>query len=342
MAEKIAVLIDGKRFRDWENININLSLDSIDSFDFGTPFVVDNFDFRKTFLPATFPFIQIRLNDEPILNGILISKSTAMAEKSISLGGYSLPGRLNDLPVPSDKYPLEFVNQDLARIAATLASYYDVESQVLGVAGAVFDPPVSPEPAEKILAFLIKLAKKRSFLVSNSLSGKLTFFVPGSSSVVTPLKQGEPPLVDAKVDYDEQNMFSSVTGLGASNFGRDPESFTVPITVLQGINRPFVYAVSESQGAELQATVKFKAGRLFSNSIKISVEVVGWRGINKKIWTPGDFITLLAPNCYFFNETKLMIRSVSFSRDASSETASLELVFPGVYSGEFPERLPWS
>jgi len=341
MPEEIAVIIAGKRFEKWENINLNLSLDSIDTFGFSTPFSVENQEFRKTFKPFTYPEIQIRLNDEPLLNGVLAPKSADIAGKNLSLGGYSRPGLLNDLPIPPDKYPIEFVGQDLGKIAATMAGYYDVKTRVAGTSGAAFDPAVSPEPGEKILAFLIKLAKKRSFLATNTLAGELNFFVPGQSPVTTPLVQGQYPLLDATANYDEQNMFSSVTGFGSADFGRDPESFTVPIPALNGINRPFVYTVSEAQGSDLQKTVEFKAGRMFANAIKISVEVDGWRGLNNKIWSPGDFISLRAPNIFFYNETKLLIRNVALKRDGSSETASLDPVFPGAYSGKLPASWPW-
>ncbi len=342
MSEKISLLINGQRFQFWQNVEFNLSFDSIDKFGFTTPFDADNVKFRENFQPLTYSSVQIRLNDEPILNGIIAPKSCSIASKNLSLGGYSNPGVLNDLPIPIDKFPLEFKNQDLRQIAATAASYYDIPVKFSASPGASFSPLVSPAPGEKILAFLIKLAQKRSLLVSNTQAGELEFFIPGVSQTVTPLIQGEPPLADVSASFNEQQMFSSVTGLGAAEAGRDPESFTIKLLALFGINRPFIYTVSEAKGAELQAAVKFKAGRLFASAIPIKAEVSTWRGINNKIWTPGDFISLRAPNIYFYNETRLMIRNATFSQDAGTETASLDLVFPGVYSGELPQKMPWS
>jgi prophage tail gpP-like protein len=341
MSELISLLIDGKQFQFWENIDIQLSLDSIDSFSFSIPFDKDNPVFRENFQPATYKKIQIRVNNNPILNGIIVSRNTGISGKTLALGGYSAPGVLKDLPVPPDKFPLEFKNQDLNRIASTLAGYYDVEVEFTEPPGASFSPFISSEPGEKILDFLIKLAKKRSLLVSNTLGGKLRFFKPLNSTVVTPLIQGNIPLIDATVDYKEQELFSSVTGFGSSDFGRDPESFTVQIPILKDINRPFIYTVSENEGSDLQKAVEFKAGRLFAGSLDISLEVAGWRGADDQIWKPGDFITLQAPDVFFYNETKLLIRNVSLKGDADSETASLTPVFPGVYSGELPLKMPW-
>ena len=342
MTEKISILIDNRRFENWENVNINLSLDSIDTFSLGTSMSPENSDFTRAFEPFKYPEIEIQANGESLLAGVVFPKSVSIGSKNLSLGGASRPGILNKLPVPPDKYPLELKDLDLRQIATLMAGYYDVDVKLSGAVGSPFSPAISPEPAESVLSFLVKLAKKRSFLVSNTVEGILNFFVPGTSSVVSPLRQGQMPLLDAKADFDDENMFSSVTGFGAAEAGRDPESFTVPVINLSGLDRPFVYTVSESQGADLQEAVKFKAGRIFANAVKTSVEVAGWRGENGKIWLPGDFILLQAPGVYFYNETKLMIRDVALNRTASEETAGLELIFPGVYSGELPKSFPWS
>ena len=340
--ENVSLLIDGKRFEKWENVNLNLSLDSIDTFGFSTPFGSEtDREFRETFLPLSYKSVEIRLNDEPILNGVLSSKSSTVGEKTLTLGGYSRPGLLNSLPVPFDKYPLEFKKQDIQRIAQQIGAIYGVDIEIAGPIGAAFDA-VSPEPTQKILEFLGELAKKRSVLFSNTSTGKLKFFNPPNTGPTTPLRQGEIPLLDAKIDIDEENYFTSVTGLGASLAGRDPEAFTVPLPALPGVNRPFIYTVSDATGAELEAAVKFKAGRIFANAVKISADVLGWRDAENKIWTPGDFVSLQAPSIFLYNETKLMIRSTSLMQSANDETASMELVFPGTYTGELPATLPWS
>lgn len=341
MSENITLFIDNQRFQFWENIDLTFTLDSIDNFTFTSILETDNLKIVKSLKPLTYAPVKVKLNNETILDGNLNSKSVSIAGKTISFAGYSKPGILSDLTVPFDKFPLEFKEQTLFQIASELASYYNIEVNSPSSVTAAFSPTVSPDPGEKILDFIIKLAKKREFLVSNTIDGKLNFLVPGESKIITSLEQGKIPLLDARVDYNEQEIYSSVTGLGASQFGRAPESFTVKHPALSSINRPFVYTVSEVEGADLEKAVRFKAGRLFAETIPITAEVDSWRGINNKIWQPGDFVTLLADNVFFYKTAKLMIKNVSLHRDATNETASLSLVFPGVYSGELPKKLPW-
>lgn len=340
MPEKITLLLNNKRFQFWEDIKITLSLDSIDTFSFITPFQKNNPVFRENFQPATYKSVQLFLNDEQLLNGQLISRNIDIAGKKLSLGGYSKPGVLNDLPVPADKFPLEFKNQDLRSIASKLLGYYNISPEFQAAAGPAF-PAAAMEPGQKILEFLISLANKRKLLISNTLEGKLNFFIPGSSQVITSLKQGAVPLKNFSVSYDEQKFYSSVTGFGPSDIGRTPESFTVEIPAFKNVNRPFIYTVSETQGAELKAAVELKAGRLLAEAFKITAEIHGWRGKNKKVWFPGDFVTIEAPGTFFYRETKLMIRTVNFSQTSTDDSVSLELIFPGIYSGQLPEKLPW-
>lgn len=341
MSELITLFVNNQRFRFWENINLTLSLDSIDNFTFTTPLQPDNLEVTENFKPVTYTSLAVKMNNESIIVGNLISKSLALSAKTINFGGYSKPGILSDLTIPFDKYPLEFKKQDLRQIATEMAFCYNIEVDFKSPPGPVFTPAVSPEPGEKILDFIIKLAKKRELLVSNTQTGKLSFFVPGTSKTVTPLRQGKIPLLNAKVDYKEQQVYSSVTGLGAAKFGRSPEAFTVKIPVLSSINRPFVYTVSENEGADLEKAVKFKAGRLFGEAFAITADVDSWRGIDKKIWKPGDFVELQADDVFFYRPTKLMIKNITLNQTANSESAALDLIFPGVYSGEFPEKLPW-
>jgi len=341
MSEKVSVLVGGKRFEAWEDININLSLDSIDTFSFGTAMIADNPEFRERFRPFNYASTEIRLNDETVLSGFLVNKSTSLNDKNLGLGGYSKPGVLKDLPVPPDKYPLELTNQTLPQIAGTLAGYYGIKALFSSPAGGPFAEGVSPEPSEKVLEFLIKLAQKREMLVSNTVAGDLDFFIPGKSDSINPLRQGELPLLDVQAEYTEQEMFSSVTGLGSADWGRDPESFTFPIPALKSVNRPFVYTVSDAKGSELQKAVQFKAGRVFAAAVSLSASVIGWRGLNGKIWAPGDFVSLHAPNNFIYNETKLLIRTVGLRKTSSDDTANLGLTFPGVFSGELPTKMPW-
>ena len=51
---EVAVLIDGQRFRFWENIRITRSIDAMDILEFTAPFEPDQKEFRETFRPFSY------------------------------------------------------------------------------------------------------------------------------------------------------------------------------------------------------------------------------------------------------------------------------------------------
>jgi len=339
--DEIVIEIEKKRFRFWKNLSLNLTLDSIDNLTLTTVIDHQDTDFKRFFTPASFKEARVLVGEEEILRGYLINRSASLNYKELSFSIVSLPAVLNDLSVPPDRYPLEFKSQSLFAIAQQLASFYDIPVRFSAPAGPVFDPPVGLEPDEKILEFLIKLAQKRNLLVSNNRFGELKFFQPGSSQNSSPLRQGEIPLLDAELEIDEQQLYSSVTGFSSAEAARDPQKFTKKIKALAHLNRNFSYLVSESQGAELQQAVNFKASRLLAGAIKIRAVVASLRGKSGKLWWPGDFISLYTPGIFFYNETKLMIRNVNFSQSERNKNINLDLVFPELYLEKILEKLPW-
>ena len=170
-------------------------------------------------------------------------------------------------------------------------------------------------------------------LISNDVDGKLIFFTPGNSKIITPLRQGEIPLQNLSFGSDEQQLFDNVTGLGASLLGRKPEAFTVKIPILGGLKRSYVYKVEEATGAELQKAVRLKAGRLLAGAFSVTATVSGWRNHQKNVWKPDDFVEIYAPSVFFQRETKMMIRT--------GQSATLGLIFPEIYSGKLLQQLPW-
>jgi prophage tail gpP-like protein len=72
-----------------------------------------------------------------------------------------------------------------------------------------------------------------------------------------------------------------------------------------------------------------------------SVSVSTWRDSLGSIWAPDTTVTLEAPDAMIYSAFSFIIRSVSFDRDGFSETATLDLVIPGSFSGQQPEALPW-
>jgi len=99
---EVAILVDGKRFRFWEALQITRSLDSIDTVSLGAPFDADLPNFRETFVPFSYKPIQVTVGGDLLFNGTMVAITPPVdAEKKIvGVSAYSLPGVLNDCVAP--------------------------------------------------------------------------------------------------------------------------------------------------------------------------------------------------------------------------------------------------
>lgn len=341
--DEVAILIDGKRFRFWDKVRITRSIDTMDTVEFGAPFDADAPGFRDTFRPFSFKTVVITVGGTPLFTGTMVAVNPVIenAQKIISVSGYSLPGVLNDCTAPASSFPLEFDNQGLRDIATTLAAPFGISVDFQADQGAVFER-VASEPGKKVLAFLTELAKQRNLIISSSSRGKLVFLQSTESGQpVARLQQGVAPVLSVTPFFSPQEYYSHITGIEPVVVGLAGSQFTVKNPRLLGVTRPLTFNAPDTLDADVKSAVEAKAGRMFGNMASYSVRVATWRDPSGKLWEPNTAIKLLAPDAMIYNEYEFIIRSIEFSRDRATETATLNLVIPGSFSGKVPEALPW-
>lgn len=339
-----AILIDNKRFKFWNTINITRSIDTFDTIGFEAPFDYLEPAFRSIFQPFSYKKIVVTVGGEPLFTGtmIVVSPNLRSDEKTISINGYSLPGVLNDCTAPASALDtLEFDGQGLRDIATTLASLFGLSVDFQADQGAVFER-VALDSKQKVFTFLVELAKQRNLIISSTSKGKLLF----QQSVVTGnpvaiLEQGVSPLLSVTPLFNPQEYYSHVTGLEPTLVGVDGGQFTVKNPHLQGVIRPFTFNLPDTLVADAKAAVDAKIGRMIGNMVVYSVSVDTWRDRFGNLWTPNTKIKLLAPDAMIYNSYEFIIKSVNFERNQKSESAVLNLVLSGSFSGEIPGVLPW-
>lgn len=347
----IKLVVDNDEFKFWSSFEITRNIDTLDTFRFVAPFG-ENSLIKEKIKPLQFKQGQIFVNDELLSTIVLLNPIPNLTsdENTITVDGYAKPGVLNDCSVKFSDYPLEFNNQTLEQIAKKICSFFDIEIEFRGVPASIgsFPAPISGATFEKVkleagespLDFLIKLAKDRGFLISNTESGKLLFWKAANNSTSTTLKQGHTPLLSVTPNINPQNYYSEITGLSPIETGKEAESVTVNNPNLS-INRPLVYKLRQKQsGADLQNAVKWKIGLMVANAIQYSISVQGLRDELGNIWQPNTYINLTAPGSYINNETTFIIKSLTITK-SDSEITTMNLVLPESYSGEIPKKLPW-
>lgn len=340
---EVAILIEGQRFRFWDRVSIVRSLDSVDAVEFGAPFDPDTPGFRETFRPFSFKPLEITVGGDPLFTGTLVGVTPSVEDsrRTVAVSGYSLPGVLQDCTAPASSYPLEFDGQGLQQIAATLTAPFGIDVQFDADPGAIFER-VAIEPTKTVLSFLTDLAKQRNLVISSTARGLLQFSQSvATGNPVARLRQGSAPVLSVTPAFSPQSYYSHITGVEPAGVGLDGAQFTVKNPRLAGVIRPHTFNIPDTLTADLSAAASAKMGRMFGNAAAYSVPVATWRDPQGAIWAPNTTVTLVAPGAMVYNEYEFVIRSIRFEREGRSETAILNLVIPGAFSGGIPEALPW-
>ena len=341
--DETAILINGKRFRFWESVRINRSIDSMDTIQFTAPFDADAPGFRETFRPFSYKPVTITVGGLPLFTGTMLAPPPLVGKdrKIISVPAYSSPGVLNDCMAPASLFPLEFNGQGLQEIATTLSAPFGVSVKFEADQGAIFQR-VAIEPDKKILSFLIDLAKQRNLIISSTSRGSLLF--QQSTTVGNPvarLQQGVAPVLSVNPFFNPQEYYSHLTGVEDIAIGLTGSNFTVKNSQLLNVVRPFTFSVKDTNGGDVKQVVEAKSGRMFGNAAIYTIDVATWRDPSGNLWESNTTITLQAPDAMIYNEYEFLIKSVEFNRERASTSAVLTLVLPGSFSGEIPESLPW-
>jgi len=338
-----AILIDGKRFRFWETVSFSRQIDTIDTIEFTAPFNVDQIEFRDAFRPFTYKAVDLFIGGIKLFTGTMLSPVPNLTPTSskITVQCYSRPGVLMDCSSPASAFPLEFNDQKLEEIAAKIVKPFGLSVEFLADSGAIFEQ-VAAKPEKKPFEFLSGLAQKRNLVISNTSEGKLLFWrsVPAGSPVAK-LEQGQSPVISVDPTFKPQEFFSSITGIEPASIGFAGGKYTVKNDNLPDVIRPLTFELADTQNADLKNSVEAKTGRMYGNAANWAANLSTWRNPNKNLWEPNTTIILKAPNAMIYTDFEFLIRSVNFSKDGSSERATLNLVLPGSFEGKIPKVLPW-
>ena len=332
--DEVSVVVGGAAFRFWESVSITRSIDQMDTFSLSAPST-------KVFKPLSFDSIEILIGGAPSFTGTVIDvQPTVTASKlTDSVGGYSVPGVLNDCTPPAGN-PVEFNDQTLSEIATALLAPFGIRAVFNSPAGSAFDT-VAIKESEKILFFLSGLAAQQGLVIGSSPTGDLVFSAPSVGTPVARLKQGSAPLTGVVPTFNPQQYYSDITAIEPVIVGLGGQAHTVKNTTLPYVTRPFTFLVNDAAEGGLKAAAESKAARMFGSAVMYTVDVSTWRTESGELWAPGDTVQLESEAAKVFKPFDFIIRAVTFRASPKFRTASLDLVLPGVFSSKIPERMPW-
>jgi len=345
-SDEVALYIDGKVFKYFDDINISMSFDSIaDTFSLSVPFDSTNTAFKKLMRPFSYKEIAIYIGGEKQLQGniITIKTITTPEGRKLNIDGYSKTGILNDCCPSSETKCTDINGLDLSQIAQLLCDPYGIDIIFEAEVGAKFSrsDKIQIDPSKKIVETLTVLAKMRGLVISNTTDGDLLFHKAESivDDYVT-IDSGKPPCIKSDATYNGQNRYSNITIVKK---GKSSGKITIADDELkkQGVFRSIIQQADNSEKGNLKNNALAKIGRTIAESVSISADFFGWRRTDGEIWIPGQQIFFKSPDDFIYDYTMLLVKNVTLNKKSESLTSSLTLCLPECYSGKLRTEYPW-
>lgn len=346
MVLKINDRIRTRTIEFFNDVKVNLRFDSVAStFKLNYYFDPDNIEHKELSCVGHFHLCTLEHNNEVLLTGIVLSINFKSGPKKtlVSIGGYSLPGVLEDCEIPTSAYPLQTDSLSLRQIAERYTKPFGLGVVVSPSASADMDTVYEETDAKEtqsVKSYLSELASQKNIIVSHTPNGNLLF--TKASSNQTPIfnfEKGKTPATSMEFVFNGQAMHSTITMFAQS--GRDDidtseeESVTNPY--VRYTTRPKVSVHSSNYDDDTSKAVRNALANELRN-IQMVIDINTWV-LGGKIVRPGKIVTVLNPEVYMYKKAKWFIEEVNLSRTASVEEATLKCVLPECYTGETPKYL---
>jgi len=194
-----------------------------------------------------------------------------------------------------------------------------------------------------IFNFLSDLANQKELLISNNEKGELILWKSQKGNPIANFKQGKAPFISCTPNFDPQNFYSHITGVSQTTEDKISESYTYKNNYLidKGIFRNYNFTIKDVKSSDIKKTVMTKVGRMFGESVSYDLVVCGHKDINGNLYKKNNIISLQADDAMIYKETNFLIKSLTMNILTDGDTTEMNLVLPGIYSGEIPEVFPW-
>ena len=349
----IVLKVNGREFKYFSNVNVDLAIDTIaSSFNFSGFFNNEDEELRKIFKPLTYLACEIWFIDndknirEKLITGTIINValSTQRQERLMGVSGYSKTGILEDVNMPLELYPLQFDGLGLDQIIKNITDYFGLQLKINENAKIDAAKPfekVKAEPSEKIKGFISKIARQRNMTVTHDNFGRLLLYkILDVSPPKIRINEDDIKVTSVSVTPNGQGIHSSITVIKQSSTGDQNEGESTVISpFVKNQKRPLVKMLSNGENEDTNKAAKAIASSEAKN-FPITIELEGWT-FQDKIVRAGFYIELTAPSI-FLSRTKLVLQRVSFKDDPKKgKTQTLTAVLPCVYTGELPAKSPF-
>lgn len=337
----------------FNNVSLNLKYDSVASpFGFSFYFDPNNPEHKDLMCIGHYHTCTVEHNDELLISGIILSQTfpSKPVREMVSLGGYSLPGVLEDCQIPTSAYPLQNDGLSLKQIAEKVLRPFglsmEIDASVAAKMNAVFDISTAKE-SQTVKSYLAELATQKNIIISHTATGKV-LFTSAKTDQSSPILEfdftnGTIPGTEMELSFNGQAMHSHITVQKQANVDADSDGGNAAEAtvrnpyVINSVFRPLV--VNQSSGTDTdteQAAKNVLAAEL--KNLKLIIKTDRWEA-NGKIIKPNNYLTVINPEVYLYKKATWFIEEIAFEGNESKTTATITCCLPEVYNGKEPVYL---
>lgn len=337
---RVSFRIDGRLFKDFTFLSYGRTVSSIGTFSISMAYEPDELNLSR----FGYQELDILVGGEPVFRGTLTKVTPSLDEsKTLSLSGYSLPGKLASLTLPASLYPLQFKGMNIFEICERVAGAFGISVEKGENVDLEKFEDVTADHTVIAMSFLSNLAKQRGCVLSDTPEGALLVHAPsdGPALTVVELEEGQHPLVDVSTESNEERFYSSVTGVSKSVAGQFGDSFTVDNPFCEDI-RPYTFNVPDARNGGLEKAANHYAATMFATAVSYSATVEAIRSEDGLVFLPGDLVGLKAPGAMVPERYQFMARGVDVRATPTAVATQFDLVVPTAYTGRLPTSVPWA
>lgn len=357
-----------RKIQVFEKFSIEMDYDSIASV-FKLDFLFDpnNAAHKEIAVPGHYHLCTISHEGQLILTGQFLDQTfdDSPVRKVVSLGGYSLPGVIEDCeiypsaapatlrqlslsstpetPILSGGYPLQSDGLSLADIARKFLAPFRIkmiiDPSVSADMDLIYDTTTAKE-TQSVKSYLCELASERNIVITHDQFGRLVFTRPSvNKKPVFHFIRGATASVGMSMTFNGKAMHSHIKAYQQQDIDHE-----VPATESEVENPyvPFVFrphVVVQNSGeanSTLNVAKNVRANEL--RGLKLKVDIPKWE-VGHSVIRPGVIISVTNPYVYLYEKSDWFVESVSLEGDSTKMTGTLTCVPKEAYNGGEPVYL---
>jgi len=334
-ATSLRVLLDGVGIVP-VSITITRTMDTCaDGWKATVPFDTEGILYEKM-APYRYPNAAVYIGGNLVVNGVLYTSAPLLTtDRSNTLAGFSYTADLVDSTVQP---PYQRDNITLDQLAQSLVTPIGINAIVNGDTGGAFDR-ITAEKTTTIFTHLLKYARQRGFLVTNTNTGDLLLTQANTEGKsVGTLQEGDGVVLSWGAEFDGRKRFNTYTALGQSP--KSNKNVAPAIDNVVPRSRFLTFTADDTTGGNVSQAAIWRRNSQVSKALSISLPVRDWFDPSGNLWEPDTLVTIISKTIYIPDGFDMLIRAVDYNYSGSGRSATLHVVPPQVYtSREIIE--PW-